>query len=66
MLTKPNLNKPCFRLYPHAATDIKYNRCPMCHANIKESDFKDELSKKEYSISGMCQKCQDEVFTEES
>ncbi len=24
--------------------------------------FKDELSRTEYGISGMCQKCQDEVF----
>ena len=26
------------------------------------SDFKDELSIKEYMLSGMCQKCQDHVF----
>ena len=26
--------------------------------------FKDEISQREYRISGMCQKCQDEVFTE--
>jgi len=24
--------------------------------------FRDSLSKKEYTISGLCQKCQDEVF----
>jgi hypothetical protein len=24
--------------------------------------FRDELSKREYTISGMCQRCQDEVF----
>ncbi len=24
--------------------------------------FKDELSRKEFSISGMCQKCQDSIF----
>ena len=27
-------------------------------------EFRDELSKKEYGISGLCQKCQDEVFGE--
>ena len=25
-------------------------------------DFKDELSKKEFGISGLCQPCQDEIF----
>ena len=28
-------------------------------------EFKNELSRKEYGISGMCQKCQDEFFVEE-
>lgn len=28
--------------------------------------FKDEVSQREYRISGMCQECQDEVFTEVS
>jgi len=26
------------------------------------ADFRDELSKKEYTISGFCQKCQDSFF----
>lgn len=26
------------------------------------SAFRDALSRKEYSISGLCQKCQDEIF----
>lgn len=25
-------------------------------------EFKDELSRKEYSISGLCQRCQDDIF----
>lgn len=28
-------------------------------------DFKDQLSAKEYTISGLCQDCQDEVFGSE-
>jgi uncharacterized CHY-type Zn-finger protein len=28
--------------------------------------FRDSLSVKEYHISGMCQKCQDEIFSEDS
>ena len=34
--------------------------CVCCGGPAKE--FKDTLSRKEYSISGMCQRCQDEVF----
>ena len=36
--------------------------CPTCGGTI--SKFRDELSEREYRISGMCQKCQDEVFSE--
>lgn len=35
--------------------------CPICKA--VPGPFKDELSKKEFKISGMCQECQDEFFT---
>jgi hypothetical protein len=40
---------------------IKENRCVSCKAKV-ETDFRDDLSKREYSISGLCQTCQDEVF----
>ena len=43
---------------------IGLNACPICGHEIFESEFRDELSKIEYSISGMCQRCQDAVFTE--
>lgn len=36
--------------------------CATCGVPVSESDFGDELSRKEYTISGMCQKCQDSVF----
>lgn len=38
--------------------------CPICKKTINFNDFEDELSKKEYQISGMCQKCQNEIFNE--
>lgn len=60
------------------AGDNKFNfpSCPTCgkppmdmsptsHANAFPSgayQFRDELSAKEYYISGMCQECQDSVF----
>ena len=34
--------------------------CATC--NDKPELFRDDLSRKEYSISGMCQTCQDDVF----
>ena len=36
--------------------------CPLCAKPINEADFRDELSKKEFKISGMCQKCQDDFW----
>lgn len=41
---------------------VKEGKCPWCEAKINIKDFKDELSLKEYNISGLCQKCQDEFF----
>ncbi len=38
--------------------------CPFCGKKIKEDEFRDGLSKKEYKISGLCQNCQDEMFNE--
>lgn len=61
-LIKPNLEKPFFQVFPDKYKLVNDDKCISCENNISESDFKDELSKKEYSISGMCQKCQDLVF----
>ncbi len=42
------------------------NMCPICDKPIAEDEFfRDELSRKEFKISGMCQKCQDESFRKE-
>lgn len=43
---------------------VENRQCPMCEARININDFKDELSLKEFTISGMCQKCQDKIFTD--
>jgi hypothetical protein len=41
--------------------------CVFCNSTaVKMTDFVDKLSMKEFAISGMCQKCQDEFFNEES
>ena len=36
--------------------------CPFCRKVVRKQDFKDDLSKREHKISGLCQKCQDDVF----
>ena len=43
-------------------TCIKCNVCTWCGGPA--SEFKDDLSRKEYTISGFCQKCQDKTFGE--
>jgi len=49
-------------IFPGTKEKIEQKKCPTCNNDIGE--FRDEISKKEYKISGMCQKCQDEVFGE--
>lgn len=36
--------------------------CPLCGKKVIEDEFRDEISKREFKISGMCQACQDRVF----
>ncbi len=42
--------------------DVEMGLCPFCRKKIRKSSFRDELSLQEFRISGLCQKCQDEVF----
>lgn len=49
-------------MFPGTMAAIDAGNCPTCRKAINMKDFKDELSKKEFQISGMCQECQDEVF----
>jgi len=41
---------------------IRKNECVTCDGDATE--FTDERSEREYAITGMCQKCQDETFKE--
>ena len=52
--------RPFAEIFPRAINDIKDGVCPTCGAEI--TGFRDTASKKEYTISGMCQSCQDRVF----
>ena len=60
----PDLSKPVFSIFPEAADRIMQSLCVSCDTEIRHHDFRDDISKKEYGISGMCQGCQDSVFGE--
>jgi hypothetical protein len=36
--------------------------CPSCAEPIDKETFRDDISLREYEISGFCQKCQDKIF----
>jgi len=40
--------------------------CTCCGEKIDERTFKDPLSLREYIISGMCQRCQDDMWDEDA
>ncbi len=41
---------------------IEANICTTCSAGAPPESFRNAISQKEYTISGMCQACQDSVF----
>lgn len=41
---------------------VAEGKCPFCNRVIDPTQFRDELSRKEHRISGLCQECQDEMF----
>lgn len=41
---------------------VEQKECPICGIKIDMKAFRDKLSVKEYAISGLCQKCQDDIF----
>lgn len=41
---------------------VKQGRCPICSEVVDLKRFRDEASRREFKLSGMCQRCQDEFF----
>ena len=41
---------------------VEQGQCPFCHKPIKQEDFRNEISRREFRISGLCQACQDDFF----
>ena len=52
-------------LFPEETQRRKEGKCPFCGETINMDNFKDDLSRREFEISGMCQKCQDDFFTDD-
>jgi len=51
------------KTFGKSKTDAEKEKvCVFCHKPIKDEDFRNEISRREYGISGICQKCQDDVF----
>jgi uncharacterized protein with PIN domain len=51
-------------VFGNALELVNMGRCPLCGVFItqKDKDNMNELSRKEYKISKICQKCQDKIF----
>lgn len=58
----PEMKAAIEDMFPGTTEAINSHKCPLCNRPIGE--FRDALSRKEYNISGMCQKCQDDIFGE--
>ena len=50
------------QFFPELVKRAEKGRCPFCNKKIKISDFRDNLSVKEFKISGLCMACQDKTF----
>ena len=44
---------------------VEAGNCPTCGKSICPEDFRGEIDRQEFRISGMCQSCQDVVFSED-
>ena len=42
---------------------IERKQCAICSSEVELDSFKDEISLKEFHISGMCQPCQNKIFS---
>jgi len=41
---------------------VEKKLCPFCKDAVRVEDFNNELSRKEFNISGICQSCQNKFF----
>tara|TARA_Y100000310_G_scaffold198242_1_gene198294 strand:- start:749 stop:943 length:195 start_codon:yes stop_codon:yes gene_type:complete len=56
-------NNPVVRsIFPQEVARVEMGKCPFCSKPVVASDFNDAVSLAEFSITGLCQNCQDEMF----
>lgn len=48
------------QIFPGSTKLMSQGKCPTCSKPIEK--FRNQISQREFQISGMCQKCQDSVF----
>ncbi len=60
MTKNPNKMAMLEKVAPVEAARATLGLCPFCEGQI--TGFRDVLSEREFHISGLCQKCQDETF----
>lgn len=56
------MNKIARNMFPKSAKKFDEKKCVFCNKKIDIKDFENEISKKEYAITGVCQTCQDKTF----
>lgn len=50
------------KYFPEEAKLKEAAKCPFCAKLVNTNLFRDKVSLREFNISGLCQKCQDEFF----
>jgi len=56
------MSRPADILFPVEAAKRAQGICPFCDRLVTVGEFRDSIGRREFNISGLCQKCQDEVF----
>lgn len=60
---RPHVKRHLENIFPEEIKRVEESKCPFCSITINYlKDFKNSISRKEYLISGLCQKCQDIYF----
>lgn len=59
-----NVNKTIMKTlgYDMQLANIEQGLCAVCGEPVKRADLRDDISRAEFDISGLCQKCQDATF----
>ncbi len=64
MKTQEERMQDVFKIINGMLKKRQEGKCPIC-GRKGPFQFRDDLSRREYQISGMCQRCQDKAFSGE-